>query len=296
MNKLTFSVFAALPILSGCDVFTETKYVDRVPVTESATMPSQIYSAAFTDDGETMMIEHLLGAGLTGFVGNSDGTVSEVRVRFDEAEELVYVAIDGGEEIVYDDLLDDGEDWIEIANAAGQEAYLYYSEGEPASINLWASESYGHSDGYFGVETAAAALPKESASYSGGWNASGSTGTTEAYAGGFINTAIDFETGELVGYSEGGFEMWNDETEAFSYGSLLAVISGSVEGSRLAATMDVFGDVSGTMDMMGAIYGEEGQYAAGGIGGSLTSEAGEMNLGGDFFLSGGEGRRPCFEC
>ena len=53
--------------------------------------------------------------------------------------------------------------------------------------------------------------------------------------------------------------------------------------------MTVAGDATGEMDLMGAIYGNEAEYAAGGIGGSLTSEAGTQSLGGNFYLYQGGG-------
>ncbi len=59
--------------------------------------------------------------------------------------------------------------------------------------------------------------------------------------------------------------------------------------------MTVIGEASGQFDMLGAFYGEDSEMAAGGVGGSLTSEAGEMSLGGAFVLYDGEFDDFCCE-
>ncbi|MGI9389896.1 MAG: hypothetical protein ACR2O1_07555 [Boseongicola sp.] len=293
---LRAAVIGAVPFLGACAGLIPTEYVQVVGSNDSME-PSQFFAAAYTDDGETDLIEHLLGNGLTGFVGNSDGTVSEVRVRFDNEDEVVYVSIGGGAEIVYDDFgkgdFEDDEGWIEIANAAAQYAYFEFNGYEPSQIELDDEGTGAESDGYFGAETAHIALPTETATYHGYWDAEGHTGTSGIEAGGHMGLAVGFGSGNITGYAEGGFNAWNDDTETEDGGSFVGGITGSVVGSRIAGTMSVDGDASGDIDLMGAIYGEEGEFAAGGIGGSLTSEAGELNLGGDFFLYNEGGEGPC---
>ena len=290
--KRSFLILAcALPILAGCGVFEDTVYIEG---SAEAAQPSQYFTPAYTDDGETDMIDHLFGDGLTGFVGNSDGTVSEVQVRFDDDEELVYVSIGGGEEVVYDDVYDD-EDWLEVANDAAQYAYIELYGYGANEIELYDEETGAESDGYFGIETASDALPTETATYHGYWDAYGETDSTEIGAGSHMSLAVGFASGNITGYTEGGFDAWNDDTETYAEGSFFGGISGSVEGSRIAGTMSVDGDASGEFDLMGAIYGEDAEVAAGGVGGSLSTDAGEMDLGGSFWLyqEEGEGCREC---
>ena len=40
---------------------------------------------------------------------------------------------------------------------------------------------------------------------------------------------------------------------------------------------------TGTLNMLGGVYGEFGDELAGGIGGTLTSAAGDTDIGGSFF-------------
>ncbi len=60
--------------------------------------------------------------------------------------------------------------------------------------------------------------------------------------------------------------------------------------------MSLYGDATGTMDMKGAFYGDDAQNLAGGVGGSLDTEVGTMDLGGSFWTErNGESFPPMFE-
>lgn len=68
------AVIGAIPLLGACGFLTDSVYV------EGSETSSGAYSPAYTDDGETSFEDHLYTTGLTGFVGNSDGSISEIRV------------------------------------------------------------------------------------------------------------------------------------------------------------------------------------------------------------------------
>ncbi len=267
--------FCAIPLLAACGGSTTT------------TKLGSFYAPVYTD-GETTVYQALVADGLTGFAGGSDGSVHEIRVRFDEATEIVYVAVDGNPEIVYDTVDDFDENFVAVSNAAGQWAYAEYYDGEPVYVEF-GDNAFDYNEGAIGLETAALALPTETATYFGNWNGYGETATTEIFAGGNIAMDIGFGSGEITGTTFGGFNASNSATETMSDGSLEGTISGTVTGSRIAGTMSLTGDATGEMDLMGAIYGEVGEYAGGGVAGSLTSDAGTQSLGGGFFLQQGCG-------
>lgn len=219
-------------------------------------------------------------------------------MRVDEAAGIAYVAVDGEPEIAYDEVAYAGSDYVELVNAASQWVYASYYGSEPVYIEFGQDGTFDFSEGYFGVETAPSALPTETASYYGGWSAEGQTDTTSVYAGGNLTVAIGFASGEIVGFTQGGYDAFDDTTESYEGGSLAGIVSGSVDGSRIVGTMDFFGETTGQMDLAGAIYGETGEYAAGGVGGSLDTDLGTQSLGGEFFLyqSGDERFGPCGLC
>ena len=261
---------------------------------------SQAYSPVYTDDGETSLEEHLFTTGVTGYVGNSDGSISEIRVRIDDSEEeatAFLLSIDGGPEVEYSDNNTKCCGFT-FENEAGDQFEIGFEEFGPEGSLLYAylynAEETEWSEGSFGVHTAPNALPEGSAYYDGYWNASGETETTGIEAGGHLEIEVDFNSGLLAGYTEGGFDAYDDNLEDETGGEFYGSIVGSVEDSELNADMIVIGDASGQFDLLGAFYGEEGEIAAGGIGGSLTSEFGEMNLGGSFTLE--HGGDFCDEC
>jgi hypothetical protein len=284
--KSTITALFALPIVAACNL-NGSNVVTKSELIQA----SQNYAPVYAD-GVTSIYESLTTTGLTGFAGNPDGTVSEIRVRVDLEAGLAYISIDGAEEIEYDDVQNQYNALI-FYNQAAQHAYVSYYGYEPNYISFGGGEIDADSSGYFGQETASAALPTETAIYSGYWDAEGATASTNIYANGNMGLAVGFATGNVTGYSNGSFNASNNETETYDGGSFIGTITGTVTGSRIAGTMTVDGDATGEMDLMGAIYGDDAGYAAGGIGGSLTSEAGTQSLGGNFYLYRSHGCGLC---
>ncbi|AZQ68991.1 hypothetical protein EF888_18760 [Silicimonas algicola] len=286
--KSIIVAFSVLPVLTACG---------------GGTGPSAIgskYNPVYTD-GEIVTYEALTAEGLTGFVGGEDGSVKEVRVRMDDTglDPIVYVSIDGGPEIVFDGYdggsYDGYQGYLYLFNDAAQYAYMDYYGTDAASIELGGEEEVDR-DGYFGLETAAAALPTDTVSYYGGWNAYGGSQTTGINASGMMSLSVDFADSSVNGITQGGFDAYNDDLEQETGGNLFGSIEGQVSGSRIDAAMSLYGDATGTMDMKGAFYGDDAQNLAGGVGGSLDTEVGTMSLGGGFWTErSGEPFPPMFE-
>ncbi len=196
------AVIGATPLLGACGKITDTVLVEG----------AEIYSPAYTDDGETSFEEHLATTGLTGYVGNSDGSVSKIRVRISDAEEkepVFLLSIDGGPEVEY--ALDDNEGeccGATFVNEAGDEFELGFDELGPEGGLFYAylsdADDTRWSDGSFGVHTAPDALPEETASYGGEWRASGGTETNGIDAGGHLEVEVDFTSGLLAGIPRAG--------------------------------------------------------------------------------------------
>ena len=97
MTYLTkFVAFATLPVLAACGGGSS-----------GSGGSGDLF--ATTDDGS--FEEVVTSSGVTGYVGWSDGTISQVRVRADLSgeEAIVYLSIDGGEEVAY--ALDEGNEF-----------------------------------------------------------------------------------------------------------------------------------------------------------------------------------------
>ncbi len=203
--KSIIVAFSVLPVLTACG---------------GGTGPSAIgskYNPVYTD-GEIVAYDALTTDGLTGFVGGEDGSVKEVRVRMDDTgdDPIVYVSIDGGAEIVFDGYdggsYDGYEGYLYLFNDAAQYAYMDYFGTDAASIEVGGDEAIDR-DGYFGLETAASALPTDTVSYSGGWNAYGSTESSGVEAGGMMSLSVDFADSSVNGITQGGFDAWESELE-----------------------------------------------------------------------------------
>ncbi len=160
MKKSALVLTIAMPLLAGCVSSNDT------PVTKSAAYsgsPTEIYEAVLAD-GIITIADALFAEGIPGFVGNKDGTVSEIRVRIDPETNFVHVSANGGAETVYDDIaslsLDEYEGYIVIFNAAGDQVSSYWSGDGPASAQFYDGEEERRtSGGFYGLETATANLP-----------------------------------------------------------------------------------------------------------------------------------------
>ena len=276
---------ATLPFLGACDLITDTEYVqvNGDPIEEKPPL-SEIAASSLYDPvlHGSVSFEEMLATGVPGFVGNPDGSISEVWVRVDAG--VLYVSRDGGPEVAYSNSNYITSNPISFyGDWAGENGNLYYSvsAGRPGSFSDYSSD---RSVGYLGMETDPSALPTGSAIYSGNFNAS----NEGSYLYGNLGLDVDFASGEIGGTATGTYYFTFEETPVS--GAFLGDIAGSVTGSRVGGTMFADGaDMSGEFDFMGGIYGESGQYINGGVGGTLTTTAGETSVGGVFSASSGDG-------
>lgn len=290
LNKLLLTA-TALPLLAACAASNGTSNVGD-------------YLSATTADGT--LEEVITSTGVKGFVGNSDGTVSEVRVRIDMSDPsspAFYLSRDGGpEENFYIEETPVAALMLEepilagsytLINDDGDTLDLVLDEADFAYLNLERASEF--SRGSFGLQTETANLPTSTAYYSGGFNFGTDDGTYRIGGGGYLELTVDFDDGGLIGYSGGGFDISSDELELYDGGGFDGVVIGEVSGSEMTATMNVLGSASGEFDMKGAFYGETGSELAGGMGGTLSTDYGDFGVGGSFELYGG-GLEECFEC
>lgn len=286
MNKSAFVLTLAMPLVAGCGVLTDTKIVDRAAFNGS---PSEIYQAVIAD-GENTVGDALFAEGLTGFVGGSDGTVKEIRVRLDPENPIAYIAADGQPEIAYEidfASIDEYSGYLVLFNEAAQYAYTNWYGDQPAYVSFGDEETGVENWGFYGLETDVANLPTGSVVYNGyfdveGWNETTDTGIEEAN----LALAVNFENSSLSGIADGYFYSYDYENDIYDSGRVIGTVEGTVAGSRIAGSMNVAGAASGQLDMMGAFYGDAAQNLAGGMGGSLTSDTGTQTVGGEFILYG----------
>jgi hypothetical protein len=249
-------------------------------------LPGDIYTPV-ANDGETNFRAQIEGDGVPGFIGNSDGTVSQVLIRVSPDHETAYVSMNGGPERAF----------TERSSYYSYQTYFYgdYSDGTQTVYVNADSNNYGdyptntaingedgYGNGYAGLETSVDALPTEAAVYSGNFSMSGETGYIYASMG----MELDFASGDIDGIFGGsyGAQGLGDEEE-YEYGTVLGQIDGSISGSRIAGTAFATSGAEGTFDFMGGVYGDTGNSLAGGIAGTLTTEGGDHTMGGGFYLN-----------
>ena len=255
---------------------------------EQETLSQKLSAAAIYDpvvaDGITTITEALgdeTSAGVTGFMGFSDGTIKPIQIRTNSDQTILYISIDGAPA-------------IEMARDFGDEGWgVYDSDTAFAELNYYSFDSnyvYFDSedvwgDGHYGMEAPADAL-SGSALYRGNANASGEN----SYLWGDMTIGVDFASGGLIGFMSGGLESFAEEE--FSYNEVFGSISGAVSGSRMAGVLDINTEsVSGQFDMLGAFYGIEGGTLAGGMGGTVNGEA----MGGEFYTNSRFREECCLE-
>ena len=255
---------------------------------EQETLSQKLSAAAIYDpvvaDGITTITEALgdeTSAGVTGFMGFSDGTVKPVLVRTNADQSVLYISIDGAPAIEmardYDDFgyseYSTETEYAELNYYSSDGNYVYFDGGE-----LWG-------EGHYGMEAPAEAL-SGTARYQGYANAGGEN----SYLWGDLTIGVDFASGGLIGLMSGGYEQYGDEE--YEYSEVIGSIAGTVSGSRMAGVLDINTEsVSGQLDMLGAFYGTEGNSLAGGMAGSLNDET----LGGEFTTSTRFREECCFE-
>ena len=276
------SKFTKLTVLGGVALLAACTTAEQ-----EATLTEKLSAASIYDpviaDGETSITEALgdeTSAGVTGFMGFSDGTVKPVLVRTNSDQSILYISIDGAPA-------------IEMARYGGGEEYAYYStEGEYVDLDYYTSDSNyvyydgndGWGDGQYGMEA-----PVEALSGTARYQGYASAGGENAYIWGDLTIGVDFGSGSLVGLMSGGFEQYGEED--YEYSDVIGSIAGTVSGSRMAGVLDINSEsVSGQLDMLGAFYGPDGGTLAGGMAGTLNGET----LGGGFSTSDRFREECCF--
>lgn len=265
---------AAVPLLGACDLVKDTKLV-TAEAQQSAVVASQNYEPVMNGD---MTLEEAAVAGMTGYVGNHDGSVSEVLFRVSEDGSTLYVSRDGGEEVAYDTKQWGGSTYGRWSNGS-ESVYVSMNEDYPSYI------SPDDGSGYGGLETDPSMLPAGQVIYVGNFYANGD----DAGASGTLGLNVDFASSGISGITTGSY--WSyDAEEDHTSGGFMGTVAGTVTGSRVGGTIFAEGtDMSGEFDFMGGIYGEEGEYIAGGVGGTMTTGESTSTIGGQFHTSSDDG-------
>lgn len=272
---------AALPLLAACAAS------NGLPATDIDS-----YIASTTADGT--LEEVITSTGVTGYMGNSDGTISEVRVRIDMTNPespAFYLSKDGGaEENFYIDttpeeafLVIEPEigGFYDLTNDAGDTLRVYVNTWGASGLDLERLAG-GGGDGVFGLQTEVADLPTGTPTYWGGLSFSGGNDAYRINGGGNMELTVDFNRNRVLGNVYGGYGVMDEDMG----GGFNGVVLGDIEGSEMTGTMTIAGNISGDLDMEGAFYGMGGYALSGGFGGNVSSsELGDMTIGGSFDTS-----------
>lgn len=244
--------------------------------------------------------------GIVYFIGNLDGTVSEVRVTIDRAgttdasDDTLFVEIDGADARAFNPISGETTDvagtslsgaWV-AADGSQDEFSVSVNQSDLFSsaflrINNAPTALGGFNAGFGGLETAD--LP-DSATYSGEFQvdttnttSSGGASTTtnvNALDTSTTNTVVDFANGTITGEHNG-------TSFIGANGAVSGDIDGTVSGTRVVGTLSVEGAATGTLDFGGLATGSEAANIRGGVGGTLDfgGSTGSEAVGGAFCLA-----------
>ena len=247
--------------------------------TTTTTTTSPTYDANFRDGVKTNYSELATTKGIESYIGNPDGTISQVKVRASSDYTTLFVSMDGSAEVEYTGTggTTDGSTFItRVWTAAnGDKFRIATGTGDTSAYLRFEDNATGlFSRGVGGLETAINDLPTN-ASYSGFHSAEGA-GVTSS---GNIALSVDFANGTLDGSINNANFFDGSADNTYS-----ADITGTTNGGRIAATATATGTVTGTLDLAGAAQGPNASELNGGIAGSLDSGGGAQTLGGYFNL------------
>lgn len=268
-----------------------------------------IYEPNFRGSGtEIQEIEN----GIVYFIGNVDGSVSEVRVTLDRdgttnnpGQNVLLVEIDGGpvrefleipnETVVSATSLEGA--WV-AADGSQDEFNAGVGGGDLFStafirINSAPTALGGFSRGFGGLETEVSDLP-DNATYTGEFqvdtevtvnngtaqNPQFSTSNVDALNTNTTDTVVDFANGTVTGTHNGTSTLGTG-------GAVSGDISGSVSNTRVTGTLSVTGAAAGTLDFGGLATGDQAANIRGGVAGTLDfgGNAGSTATGGSFCLT-----------
>ena len=267
-----------------------------------------IYDPNFRDGANNEYDE--LEEGIVYFIGNLDGSVSEVRVRVDRngtdgdvSDDTLFVEINGGAAREFvpilsgpDQTTDTGTvlsgPWV-ASDGSQDEFSVAVDQGDLFSaasirINNAPVALGGSSAGFGGLETEIADLPT-SATYSGEFQvddevttSSGGSFTTsnvDALDTSTTDTVVDFANGTIVGTHNG-------TSSIGTTGAVSGDITGSVSGTRVTGSLSVTGAASGTLNYGGLATGSQAENIRGGVAGTLDfgGATGSQAVGGAFCL------------
>ena len=279
--------------------------------TQPQTGVSAIYDPNFRDAGETEYAA--LEEGLVYYIGATDGTVNEFRVRIDRngtpgnaSDDRLLVEQNDGPVIEYTPLQisDDGTTlsttWVAFENTFDELQFqvIVDSAADPTDSSAFfrinfPMESIGPQNfGRGGLETQVANLP-DSATYSGYFATDtlefqddpqpGNPNQQRAAGVDALNTntsdlTVDFVDGSLAGTHSG--TSFLGETDVAVNGN----ITGEVEGSRVGGSLSIQGGATGTLNFGGLFTGETGNNLVGGVAGTVQQDGTAHEVGGDFRL------------
>ena len=246
---------------------------------------SNVYDPAVRGATNTEYDE--LENGIVYYVGNVDGTVSELLVRVNAARDTLFVQIDGGPEVEYAvDPTQNSDD-----GSTAQSAVFIAANGDQVNVTVDGGRLFStlftrensplvlgqENRGFGGLETDVANLTG-TATYSGNFTADAVDGTADVIDTATSDLAVDFAAGTLSGTHAG--------TSALGAGGAISGgITGEVIGSRAAGTLDVSGAATGDLNFGGVFTGDEGESLRGGVAGTLNDGTTDHTVGGDFVLS-----------
>lgn len=249
----------------------------------SEVMPMSTYDAKTLNGSNNNYSEITSEDGLVAVVGNTDGTLSEVRYRLNEERNVLYVSKDGGEEVEYATMVSNSTNgstyqYGEWQNEDGERIYLnvHTNNNNNAYFRVRDSEGQYIAEGYGGLQTAPENLP-ENAVYNGNYYLR--PGDNENYYYNYANMTmdVDFANGDISGAVSNAY-IYDEGTAANYYGT----IDGTVTNGRVAGTVFAEGDATGELDFAGAATGDDANRISGGIAGTLTIGEEEDTYGGHF--------------
>ncbi|MEM8802703.1 MAG: hypothetical protein AAGF55_09220 [Pseudomonadota bacterium] len=262
-----------------------------------------IYEPNFRDGTNNEYDELASAEGLVYFIGNLDGTVSEVRVRIERngagaADDRLFVEINGAAAREFEPIMGETTDTgTELSGAwvASDGSQDEFSVSVDSNNNALFSSAFlrlnnapvalgGFNRGFGGLETAVSDLPT-SATYTGSIDLDTEgmpTPTSLTTVDAIDSTAaamVDFAGGTITGTHTGTSFLGTG-------GSVNGDINGTVSGTRLTGTITVEDNATGTLDFGGSVLGAGAETIRGGAGGTVDfgGAQGSTTVGGGFLL------------
>lgn len=269
-----------IPSLTACINASDAEVVVDPDV---GTVGAEILTGYIAGASENETLEsQMMSSGVTGYVGNTDGTVNRLNIRIDNSDPqnpVVYVARDGDVEVGYTVVGEPDGNTLNLETSTGDPLTATFASDADAQAVAFGPDAMDGA-GTFGIQTPLADLTFGTLTYIIAFNAEGQTDTTSADMRGLGSLNVHFGESTVIGTIGGVLTATNAGIE--STGNVSGTITGDTSGNEVIGQISWTGDATGTFDLLGAPYGENGDRIAGGLGGSVTFEAENYDMGGAF--------------